>query len=78
MRFMWESSIGVIKVFMHAMHGSRDTIWVGTGVTSFSKHALHGNGNTIRVGLRDRTSGKNLDISVNIFFIRNSILQNQG
>ena len=53
MRFVWESSIGVIKVFMHAMHDSRDTIGVGTRVTNLSKHALHGNEDTIRPGLRD-------------------------
>ena len=53
MRFMWESSIVVIKVFMHAMHDSRDTVGVGTQVLSLSKHASHGNGDIIRAGRRD-------------------------
>ena len=53
MRIMWESIIVVIKVFMHAMYNSRDTVGVGTQVPSLSKHALHGNEDTIKPGLRD-------------------------
>ena len=53
MRIMWECSIVVILVFMHAMHDSRDIVGVGTQVPSLSKHALHGNGDIIGAGRRD-------------------------